>query len=141
MNSKVKKQIHSLIPDKDNFKKLKTLLEENIDEINLKSVERYTSILGKAAHFGNLELVKLLVRKYKVPVNSLKGEFFSPIERAVQFDHYEVAIYLMKKGADLNSLSKNNKIKFALYSGILNESLFIDTLVEIMKHKNPDFFK
>ncbi len=136
-----KKQIYDLISEgKGSFNAVKTLLEENIKEINFNSVDGNTSLLGRAAHFGNLELVKLLVEKYNAPVNPIKGEIMAPFERAIHFEHYDIAEYLKEKGASVKYLSVESKLKFAIYLGA-DELQIIDAVVRIHELKNPNFFE
>jgi len=136
-----KKQIYNLISEgQGSFNAVKTLLEENMKEVNFNSVDGNTSLLGRAAHFGNIELVKLLVEKYNVPVNPLKGEVMSPFERAIHFGHYDVAEYLHEKGASAKYLSVESKLKFAIHLGA-NEYQIMDAVVRIHELKNPNLFE
>lgn len=141
MVSTTKKQIYNLIFEgKGSFVKVKTLLEENIKEINFTSVEGNTSLLGRAAHFGNLELVKLLVENYNVPVNPLNGEVMAPLERAIHFEHYDVAEYLQEKGAKAKYLSVESKLKFAIHLGA-DELQIMDVVIRIHEMKNSNLFE
>lgn len=136
-----KKQIYNLISEgKGSFNTVKTLIEENIKEINFNSVDGNTSLLGRAAHFGNIELVKLLVEKYNVPVNPLNGEVMAPFERAIHFKHYDIAEYLHEKGASSKHLSVESKLDYAVHLGA-NELQIMDVVVKLHELKNPDFFK
>mmetsp|Transcript_20625 Transcript_20625/g.45164 ORF Transcript_20625/g.45164 Transcript_20625/m.45164 type:complete len:182 (+) Transcript_20625:68-613(+) len=56
--------------------------------------------LHLAATFGHLPLVKVLVKDYRVPVNEVDWEGFTPLCRAVSRGHLDVVKFLLRHGAD-----------------------------------------
>ena len=64
----------------------------------------------------------------------------APLERAIHFEHYDIAEYLKEKGASVKYLSVESKLKFAIYLGA-DELQIIDAVVRIHELKNPNFFE
>ena len=93
---------HAVIhKDLDMLEKL--LPEENyVNEINYLEPPG-VNILHQACVFGDLKIIKLLLRK-GAKVNLKTWARLSPLKIAVMYGHYEVAQFLLLTGADLNEI-------------------------------------
>lgn len=66
----------------------------------------------EASATGNLEYLKMVLDEQKIAVNSFAADGFTCLGLACFFGHFEVAKYLIAKGADVN-LPANNAFKVA----------------------------
>jgi len=57
------------------------------------------NVLHQACVFGNLDMIKLLV-EHGASINKRTWSNLSPLQIAVSFGHFDVAEYLLRKGAD-----------------------------------------
>jgi len=99
-----------------------------------------TSPLSVAAQKNNFAVVKLLVEKYNISVNPINDEIkeYCALERAVHFENYDIAKYLLEKGAKTQYLSIESRLKLANYLGA-NYLDLMDYVVKYHEMKNPDF--
>lgn len=85
-----------------------TLLLKYLDEINL----------FEASAAGKFEVVAHLVYTHPEAVNFFAEDGFTPLGLACYFGHYEVARYLVLKGADVNLPSNNGFRVYPLHSAV-----------------------
>src|ERR1700712_3693464 len=76
------------------------LLLKYLDEINL----------FEASATGEFDTVANLVYSHPEAINFYSEDGFTPLGLACYFGHYEIARYLVLKGADVN-LSSNNRLR------------------------------
>jgi ankyrin repeat protein len=84
------------------------LLIKYIDEINL----------FEASAAGRFDVVAHLVYQHPEAVNFYAEDGFSPLGLACYFGHYEIARYLVLKGADVNQPSNNGFRVYPLHSAV-----------------------
>ena len=79
------------------------LLEKGANKYALNNDKR--SAFHLAAELGREEVVKMLVDDYDINVKDRCG--FVPLTLACRYGHYSVAVILLKKGADPNTVTSN----------------------------------
>lgn len=82
------------------------LLIDHLDEITL----------NEAAASGRFDLVAHIFQQFPDSVNVLSEDGFTPLGLACYFGHYEIARYLVLKGADVNLFSQNGFHVYPLHS-------------------------
>ena len=82
------------------------LLLKYINEVNL----------FEAAAAGKFDVVEHLVTTYPEAVNFYAEDGFTPLGLACYFGHYEIARYLILKGAEVNMPSNNGFNVFPIHS-------------------------
>jgi ankyrin repeat protein/L-ascorbate metabolism protein UlaG (beta-lactamase superfamily) len=111
--------LHDAI-QKGDIAKVKTLISNNKELINMKSEQGQTP-LHVCVQNGRLEIVELLISQ-RADINAKDGEGNTPLITALSFKKTNVAKFLLSKGADVNIKNAQNQpaISFALMNG-LNE--------------------
>ena len=84
------------------------LLLKYIDDINL----------FEASAAGKFDVVAHLVYQHPEAVNFYSGDGFTPLGLACYFGQYEIARYLVLKGADVNLPSNNGFKVYPLHSAV-----------------------
>ncbi len=79
----------------------------------------------EASAVGNLERVKTLIGEHPALANALAPDGFQPLGLASFFGHYEVARFLVEKGAEVNAPSQNPQQVTPLHSAAASRSLEI----------------
>ena len=79
------------------------LLEKGADKYMLNNDKR--SAFHLAVESGREEVVKMLVDDYDINVKDRCG--FAPLTLACRYGHYSIAVILLKKGADPNTVTSN----------------------------------
>jgi len=74
--------------------------------------------LFEAAAAGKFDVVAHLVYQHPEAVNYYAEDGFTPLGLACYFGHYEIARYLVLKGADVNLPSNNGFRVFPLHSAV-----------------------
>lgn len=93
-------------------------------ELVLSLIQRKISVEGRnkynyrplhwAAELGDLDLVKILVEEGKAKINIKTNNVFiireteTPLFMAIKKEHYDIAKYLVEKGADINDLNNDS---------------------------------
>jgi uncharacterized protein len=85
-----------------------TLLLRYLDDINL----------FEASAAGKFDVVANLVYAHPEAINFYAEDGFTPLGLACYFGHYEIARYLVLKGADVNLPSNNGFKVFPLHSAV-----------------------
>jgi ankyrin repeat protein len=98
-----------------------TLLLKHLDEINL----------FEAAAAGKFDVVAQLVYAHPDAINYYAEDGFTPLGLACYFGQYEIARYLVLKGADVNMPSNNGFKVYPLHSAAAgNYTLIAKMLIE-----------
>ena len=99
------------------------LLEKGADKYTLNHDNR--SGFHLAAELGREEVVKMLVDDYDINVKDRYG--FAPLTLACMYGHYSVAVILLKKGADPNTVASNQwtALHYACTNGYVNIGEFL----------------
>lgn len=141
----------SHIEDGD-FEEVKSLLEEDPDLANARSMDGMSAVLAamyhdhpgiaqllltfgaqlnifEAAAVGRLDRVRDLVEESPELLNSIAPDGFQPLGLACFFDHEDVAAYLLEQGADVDSASHNTMKVMPLHSAVAARSLPITRLL------------
>lgn len=94
-----------------------TTFEENPSVLTMNTP--FGSWLHVAASFGKLEIVQALVERFKMDINLRGGTSdSSPLDRACADGQYEVAKYLLDKGAEIDiSAPERNPLFGAILGG------------------------
>ncbi len=91
----------------------------------------------EASAVGDLERVKALVSARPGLANAFAPDGFQPLGLASFFGHYEVALFLVERGAEVNSPSRNSQKVMPLHSAAASRSLEIARL--LLEHgADPD---
>jgi ankyrin repeat protein len=108
-----------LAKGKDNLSPLMTALYHHEPEIADLLMERTVALtVYEAAATGKMaQLISNLARKPEL-VNTYSDDGFQPIGLAAYFGHKEAVEYLIKAGAELNSVSKNKMAVTPLQSAV-----------------------
>ncbi|WP_300905849.1 ankyrin repeat domain-containing protein [uncultured Bacteroides sp.] len=98
---------------------------------------RPSTPLSKAAHDGNLKLVKFLLDNGAAPNYTYSKLDAPPLQEALIFNHYKVAEELLKRGADpdLRFYERNTSVREELIDDINNPNLCIDTDKDVKERK------
>ena len=80
----------------------------NQEAIDLIKSKKTTIDLHEAAAIGDLLKVKEYIDEGKAKINSFSADGFTALGFACFFNHFEVARYLIEKGADVNLASDNS---------------------------------
>nr|XP_022327384.1 ankyrin repeat and SOCS box protein 3-like [Crassostrea virginica] len=83
------------------YETLEVLLESDVCDINIKSLDSSTSALTTAVGLDDLEMVKFLI-KAGANVNCIDESGKTPLLLALQDGKFKIAQYLMKQGSDVN---------------------------------------
>ena len=134
----VKKNINN-----DNFVNLETLLKKGADP-DTTNHNGY-SMLYEAAYKGNLSATKLLV-KYGANIN-IRADSDScsrtPFIEAIRFRHYDIALYLIEHGANLNasdSCFERTPLHWIAYRDFSDDDLNnVQKIMTYMKNHGVDF--
>jgi ankyrin repeat protein len=86
----------------------------NITAILLKYINEVNLFEASAA--GKLDVVEHLISGHPEAVNYYAEDGFTPLGLACYFGHYEIARYLILKGADVNMSSNNGFNVFPIHS-------------------------
>lgn len=116
MNAELHKVIRTAIKTGD-LNSLTTIFEANPAAVNMNTP--FGSWLHVAASFGRLEIVQMLVERFRLDIN-LKGgaSESSPLDRACADGQYDVVKYLLDKGAEIDvSAPERNPLFGAIMSG------------------------
>lgn len=88
----------------------------NITAVLLKYINEVNLFEASAA--GKLDVVENLVGNYPDAVNFYAEDGFTPLGLASYFGHYEIARFLILKGADVNMPSNNGFNVFPIHSAV-----------------------
>ena len=103
------------------------ILLKHLDEINL----------FEASAAGKFDVVAHLVATYPDAVNFYAEDGFTPLGLACYFGHYEIARYLILKGAEVNMSSNNGFNVFPIHSAAAgNYTDIAALLIESGAHVN-----
>ncbi len=83
-------------------------LKKNLPEIDL----------FEAAAYGDLARIRELVAANPASVNSDARDGFTALQLAAYFGNYDVVLYLLQSGADVNAAGTNNNRVQALHSAV-----------------------
>jgi ankyrin repeat protein len=86
----------------------------NITAVLLKYINEVN--LFEASASGKLDVVEHLVTDYPAAVNYYAEDGFTPLGLACYFGHYDIARFLILKGADVNMPSSNGFNVFPIHS-------------------------
>lgn len=105
-----------------------TLIKQ--DKLINKKDENQRSALWHSASLGQLKVVNALLKRYRSDLDERDVNGYSPLARAILNGHQEVANLLLKRGADLNILTKdkNNILMLSVLSG---KKDFIESLIKM----------
>lgn len=102
-------------------------------------------LLGLAAEYNLIEIMKYLVEQKKANVNACSTSQWSALNAALQYNHYEAALYLVSKNADVTvDESKALSQTCCLRKNKVNSEareLLIGALLEAGAQVLPDLFK
>lgn len=127
----------------DDFANLETLLKKGVDP-DTTNHNGY-SMLYEAAYKGNLSATKLLV-KYGADVN-IEADNSScsrtPLIEAIRYRHYNIALYLIEHGANLNdsdSCFERTPLHWIAYRGFSDDDLNnVQKIITYMKNHGVNF--
>lgn len=116
MNAELHKAIRTAIKAGDLYS-MTTTFEANPDAVTMNTP--FGSWLHVAASFGKLEIVQALVERFGMDINLRGGTSeSSPLDRACTDGQYEVAKYLLDKGAEIDiSAPERNPLFGAIMGG------------------------
>ncbi len=107
------------------------------DVARLLAERRHDLDIFEASAIGDLERVKSLLSDHPELANAFALDGFQPLGLACFFGHYDVARFLIERGAEINSPSRNPQKVMPLHSAAANRSLEIARL--LLEHgADPD---
>jgi ankyrin repeat protein len=87
--------------------------------------------LFEAAAIGKFDVVARLIAAHPELVNEYSDDGFTPLGLACYFGQAEIANFLVSKGADVNTPSKNGYQVYPIHSAVAaNQTEIVRTLVE-----------
>lgn len=111
---------------------LEVLLESDVCDINLKSLDSATSALTTAVGLDDLDMVKFLI-KAGANVDCIDESGKTPLLLALQEGKFRIAQYLMKQGSDVNVVDGlGQSALFLIANGGNNDCL--KTVKKLMKY-------
>lgn len=99
---------------------IKKLLQATPSNIYFRDYDRRTA-LHVAASEGQLDIVKLLIEKYRAPINRSDRWGGSPLDDAHRHRHSDVVAYLRGRGASTGSTDQLTNLITAAVTGDLDE--------------------